>query len=96
MLVLAREVADGSSLAVDPSLDTHHLANIAVLSGVRSMEAAASLRDWSVRAAAVKDVSRPVGEQLGQARSLLSAQRADVANSLDAVQATAPALWTRL
>ena len=92
VLVLAREVADGSSLAVDPSLDTHHLANIGVLAGVRSLEASAALRDWAVQAAGAKDVSRLARDQLIQARSLLSALREDVANSLDAVYSAAPTL----
>jgi len=55
---LMSAVADGSQLALDPDLDTHHLMNVAVLRGPRFAESTARIRGISVTALAAKETQQ--------------------------------------
>jgi methyl-accepting chemotaxis protein len=50
MMAMLREVGDGSTLALDPELDTFHLMNIAVLRGPREIQNLARMRSLAAAA----------------------------------------------
>ncbi len=64
LLHVAREVANGSSLALDPDLDTYHLMNVAVMRGPAQYEAADMVRTLAAMAGAAQVINPALRDKL--------------------------------
>ncbi len=93
IMLLLREVADGSQLTLDPEADTFHLQNIALVRGPRMSENVARLRGMGVMALATKD-SKELGTLRRDMMTKWLAVQAyieeDVENSFAAVVTASP------
>jgi methyl-accepting chemotaxis protein len=90
MMAMLREVGDGSTLALDPELDTFHLMNIAVLRGPREIQNLARMRSLAASTLEARTLS-------SESRALLVSWLAehhildeDVENSFQAIVEATP------
>ncbi|MCB1994690.1 MAG: HAMP domain-containing protein, partial [Rhodoferax sp.] len=90
MAALLREVADGSTLALDPELDTYHLMVVAVLRGPREIQNLARMRSVAVAAAKAGSLAAHERDLLGRWMAVHEVLDEEVENSFHALVDATP------
>jgi methyl-accepting chemotaxis protein len=90
LAALLREVADGSTLALDPELDTYHLMNVAVLKGPREIQNLARMSGLAAAALELKSLPAHGRELLDRWMAVHGVLDEEVENSFKAVVEATP------